>query len=175
MEKNQEKATKLGVRRYDCHSGNFDVQTPINPFGANKGNHIQVVNLIEKNCIYGKWKLYKISCSCAIVAYDSVSVDVLQFIDPFYRLIERLACYDHSFMPILDKGYRRYVEGLRLIPNPTMKRGCGRPKATRTRNEIDWIGHQSGCPSCGICHEEGHNHWRCPNANRTSIDGGSTN
>ena len=36
---------------------------------------------------------------------------------------------------------------------------------------MDWIKRQSGCLSCGICHEEGHNHQRCPNANPTSTSG----
>ena len=119
FEKNKEKATKHGpVNRYDHRSGIFDVQTPINAFSANKGNHIQVVNLLEKNCTRGKWQLYKIPCSHAIAACNSMSVDVQHFIDPFFTLNERLACYDHSFMPIHDKGYRRNVEGPRLIPNP---------------------------------------------------------
>ena len=81
------------------------------------------------------------------------------------------ACYDHSFMPIHDKGYWRNVESPRLIPNPAQKRGRGRLKATRIRNEMDWIEHQSGLPSCRICHEEGHNRRRCPNANPTSTNG----
>ena len=39
------------------------------------------------------------------------------------------------------------------------------------RNDIDWIKRQSGCLSCGIYHEEGHNRQRCPNANPTSTSG----
>ena len=55
FEKNKEKATKHGpVNRYDRRSGIFDVQTLVNAFSANRGNHIQVVNLFEKNCTYGK-------------------------------------------------------------------------------------------------------------------------
>uniref|UniRef100_A0A2N9EWY4 SWIM-type domain-containing protein n=1 Tax=Fagus sylvatica TaxID=28930 RepID=A0A2N9EWY4_FAGSY len=172
FEKNKEKAAKHGpVTRYDRRSGIFAVQTPVNAFSANRGNHIQVVNLFEKNCTCGKWQLYRIPCSHAIAVCNNVSVDVRQFIDPFYTLTERLACYDHSFMPIHDKGYWRNVEGPRLIPNPAQKRGSGRPKATRIRNEMDWIERQSGRPSCGICREEGHNRRRCPNANPTSTSG----
>ena len=55
FEKNKEKATKHGpVNRYDRRSGIFDVQTLVNAFSANRGNHIQVVNLFEKNCTCGK-------------------------------------------------------------------------------------------------------------------------
>ena len=97
FEKNKEKATKhRPVNRYDRHLGIFDVQTPVNAFSANRGNHIQVVNLSEKNCTCGKWQLYKIPCSHAIAACNSVSVDMQQFINPFFTLTERLACYDHS-------------------------------------------------------------------------------
>ena len=55
FEKNKEKAAKHGpVTRYDRRSGIFAVQTPVNAFSANRGNHIQVVNLFEKNYTYGK-------------------------------------------------------------------------------------------------------------------------
>jgi hypothetical protein len=77
FEKNKKKTAKHGpVNRYDRRLGIFDVQTPVNAFSANRGNHIQVVNLFEKNCTCGKWKLYKILCSHTIAACNSVSIDV---------------------------------------------------------------------------------------------------
>uniref|UniRef100_A0A2N9EMB2 SWIM-type domain-containing protein n=1 Tax=Fagus sylvatica TaxID=28930 RepID=A0A2N9EMB2_FAGSY len=120
----------------ESENGIFAVQTPVNAFSANRGNHIQVVNLFEKNCTCGKWQLYKIPCSHSIIACNSMSVD-----------------------------------GPRLIPDLAQKRGRGRPKATRIRNEMDWTERQSGRPSCRICREEGHNRRRCPNANPTSTSG----
>uniref|UniRef100_A0A2N9F0Z9 Transposase MuDR plant domain-containing protein n=1 Tax=Fagus sylvatica TaxID=28930 RepID=A0A2N9F0Z9_FAGSY len=70
-----------------------------------------------------------------------------------------------------DMTMERNVEGPRLIPNLAQKRGRGSLNATRIRNEMDWIERQSGRPSCGICHEEGHNRRRCPNAHPTSTSG----
>ncbi|KAK7245000.1 hypothetical protein RIF29_39830 [Crotalaria pallida] len=48
-----------------------------------------------------------------------------------------------------------------LMPDPKMHRKKGRPKSTRTRNEMDWK--QSQPPqSCGLCNQVGHNRRRCP-------------
>jgi hypothetical protein len=171
----RDKASHHRVRMYDSRTGSFEITTPVNPFTTNRGNHIQHVKLSEQSCTCGKWHQYKIPCSHVIAACAEVSVDVIQYIDPCYRLSERRACYDHSFMPISDPRNWQPLEGPIMRPNPSMKRKRGRPKSTRIMNKMDWREGQISRPSCGICREEGHNRRRCPNANRTSTSGGGTN
>ena len=104
-----------------------------------------------------------------------MSVDVIQYIDPCYKLSERRACYDRSFMPVSDPRNWLPIVGPITCPNPLMKRRRGWSKSTRIRNEMDWREGQISRPSCGICREKGHNRRRCLNANRTSTSGGGTN
>ena len=104
-----------------------------------------------------------------------MSVDVIQYIDPCYRLFERRAYYDRSFILVSDPRNWQPIEGPITRPNPAMKRRHGRPKSTRIRNEMEWREGQISRLNCGICREEGHNRRRCPNANSTSPSGGSTN
>jgi hypothetical protein len=170
-----DKASRHRVRMLDSSTCSFEITTPVNPFTANRGNHIHNVKLSEKSCICGKWRLYKIPCSHVIVPCAQMSVDVIQYIDPCYKLSERRACYDRSFMPVSDPRNWLPIVGPITCPNPLMKRRRGRPKSTRIKNEMDWREGQISRPSCGICREEGHNRRRCLNANCTSTSGGGTN
>ena len=171
----QDKASRHRVRMHDSYTGLFEITTPVNSFTANKGNHIHNVRLSEKSCTCGKWQLYKIPCSHVLAACAQMSIDVIQYIDPCYKLSERRACYDRSFMPVSDSRNWLPIKGPITRPNPSMKKRRGRPKSTRIRNEMEWREGQNSRSSCRICREEGHNRQRCPNVNRTSTSGGGTN
>ena len=64
----RDKASRHRVRMYDSRTGSFEITTHVNPFTANRGNHIHNVKLSEKSCTCGKWHLYKIPCSHVIAA-----------------------------------------------------------------------------------------------------------
>jgi hypothetical protein len=90
----RDKASYHRVRMHDNHTGSFEITTPVNHFTMNRGNHIYNVKLSEKSCTCGKWHLYKIPCSHVIAVCAQMSVDVIQYIDLYYKLSERRACYD---------------------------------------------------------------------------------
>jgi hypothetical protein len=82
----RDKASRHRVRMHDSCTGLFEITTPVNPFTTYKGNHIHNVKLSEKSCTCGKWQLYKIPYSHVIAACAQMSVDVIQYIDPCYKL-----------------------------------------------------------------------------------------
>jgi hypothetical protein len=84
----RDKASRHRVRMHDSHIGSFEITTLVNPFAVNRDNHIHNVKLSEKSCTCGKWYLYKIPCSHVIAACAQMSVDVIQYIDPCYKLSE---------------------------------------------------------------------------------------
>ena len=94
-------------------------------------------------------------------------VNAMRYIDPCYTLQQRLATYSHEFCVPKDKSLWWEATGLKLYPDPEMLRDKGRLMSTRIRNEMDWRESQPK-PKCGVCHEECHNHRRCPNVIRAS-------
>ena len=74
------------------------------------------------------------------------------------------------------------------MSDPNLLRAKGRPMKSRIRNEMDGARREPRSriedsdlreiqlrQRCGVCHEEGHNHKRCPNSRRASTSGGVTN
>ena len=132
----------------------------------NKGNHRHVVKLGDRSCSCGKWQAYHIPCSHVIAACADQHINVYQYIDPFYSLIEMLACYQPYFQPMKDTPYLEEDPNLNLPmlqADPRLFRQHGRPKSTRLRNEMDWRENQRK-QNCGLYNKKGHNRRKCPNA-----------
>jgi hypothetical protein len=119
FKRHRDKISRHTVRMHDNRTS-FEITTDVNLFTGNRDNHIHNVKLSEKSCTCGKWYLYKIPCSHVIAACAQKSVDVIQYIDPCYKLSERKACYDRSFMPVSDPRNWIPIEGPRTRPNPKM-------------------------------------------------------
>uniref|UniRef100_A0A2N9F1B3 SWIM-type domain-containing protein n=1 Tax=Fagus sylvatica TaxID=28930 RepID=A0A2N9F1B3_FAGSY len=162
------------VTMFDRNLGVFEIRTSPNLGSSYRGDHTHQIRLHEGTCTCGKWQMFKIPCSHLIACCSDQHINVMQFIDPCYRLTEQLACYSRPFEPVKDELYWKPIEGPTLRPDPTMARQKGRPKSTRIRNEMDWRESQPK-PRCGICQVEGHNRRTCPNASMASTSGAGTN
>ena len=93
FEKQSEKASLHRVIEFNQDEGTFQIQTQPSLTSMNKGNHRHVVKLGNRTCSCGKWQAYHIPSSHVIAACASQHINVYQYIDPFYSLIEMLACY----------------------------------------------------------------------------------
>jgi hypothetical protein len=82
FEKYAEKSLLHIVTEVTREDGTFSVWTPMNPNSINRGNHIQIVKLLDRTCSCGKWQLYKIPCSHVIASCRAISLNAHQFIDP---------------------------------------------------------------------------------------------
>ncbi|XP_075659309.1 uncharacterized protein LOC142629237 [Castanea sativa] len=136
-EANYKKGTKLYVRPFNQQNGVYQVCTTHNPHKSDGGDHSHEVRLLENTCTYGKWEIYKISCSHVIAICIREHVDAMMYIDPCYTLQQRLATYSHEFCVSKDKSLWWKVAGPKLYSDPEMLREKGRPMSTRIRNEMD--------------------------------------
>ena len=139
---------------------------------------------MDKTCTCGKWEANKIPCSHLIAVCAKYNHDATEFMDRFYHVEERYHSYEPIFQPLKDRLEWSEPQERRIVmPNPRLIREKGRPKSTRIRNEMDdndrelptslWI--KNGPKSkCGLCHQEGHNHRRCPTRNVESTSCGGT-
>ncbi|KAH7853706.1 hypothetical protein Vadar_005720 [Vaccinium darrowii] len=156
------KCRRHTVTLFDREEGTFEVRTPVNPQYQYKGNHLHSVNLSQRTCTCNKLQNMKIPCSHVQAACRYGGIDPYQFIDTHYTVDKLLATYTAlNFHPVLDVPYWRNPGGPALYPNMDRRRGRGRPKTSRMRNEMDWIEIQPK-QSCGLCGKEGHNKRRCP-------------
>jgi hypothetical protein len=100
FEKYTEKSLLHFVIEVTWEDGTFSIRIPMKPNSINRGNHIQIVKLLDRTCNSGKWQLYKIHCSHVIASCRTISLNAHQFIDPCYKLTEHLASYETKFYPI---------------------------------------------------------------------------
>ena len=65
-------------------------------------------------------------------------IDSWQFVDKHYRMNVYGCCYIPQFNPTPHQAW--WLEPNFIIghPNPTLVRDKGRPRSSRTRNEMDW-------------------------------------
>ena len=78
----------------------------------------------------------------------------------------------------------RDVRGPQWVLDPNLLRAKGRLVKSRIRNEMDGVWQERGSwrqdldlreiqprQRCRVCHEEGHNHRKCPNSHGASTSG----
>ena len=130
---------------------------------------------MDKTCTCGKWEANKIPCSHLIAVCAKYKHDATEFMDRFYRMEERYHSYKPIFQPLKDRlEWPKPQERRIVMSNPRLIREKGWPKSTRIHNEMDdddrelptslWIENRPNS-KCGLCHQEGHNHRRCPTRN----------
>ena len=139
---------------------------------------------MDKTCTCGKWEANKIPCSHLIAVCAKYNHDATEFMDHFYCVEERYHSYEPIFQPLKDRLEWSEPQERRIVMlNPRLICEKGRPKSTRIHNEMDdndrelptslWV--ENGPKSkCGLCHQEGHNHRRCPTRNVESTSCGGT-
>ena len=91
FEKWSEKASLHHVIEFNQDESTFQIQTQPSLTSMNKGSHRHVVKLANRTCSYGKWQAYHIPYSHVIAACANQHINMYQYIDPFYSLIEMLA------------------------------------------------------------------------------------
>ncbi|KAL9242102.1 hypothetical protein vseg_016137 [Gypsophila vaccaria] len=74
--------------------------------------------------------------------------------------------YIKSFRPNKDVAYWPPYNWHKIIANESLKRGKGRPRSTRLRNEMDEGAH--GKNFCSHCRKKGHNKKTCPSRNNNN-------
>ena len=75
FEKYAEKPLLHIVTEVTREDGTISVRTPMNPNSINRGNHIQIVKLLDRTCSCGKWQLHKIPCSHVIASCRAISLN----------------------------------------------------------------------------------------------------
>ncbi|KAG8651928.1 hypothetical protein MANES_06G036167v8 [Manihot esculenta] len=106
------------------------------------GRQKQVIKLMNQTCTCGKFQEIRISCSHAIVACMSHSIDYEQFVSDYYKLDRTIQCYAYTFQPLGHPDYWPAADGLPLVPDISRTRKKERLRSSRIRNEMDWrMGH----------------------------------
>ena len=146
---------------FDYERGLFEVKTGRGNRVAGKGGHTHSVNLQAKTCTCEKLKIYKLPCSHVLAVCRFRSLSHSGFVDQFYTTEKYRQAYLKSFKPIPDVAYWTPYTGPRIVANVLHKRGQGRPKSTRIRNEMDESVRRY-VKSCSLCRQTGHNKKTCP-------------
>ena len=125
------------MRAFNHEASIYQVVTPYNDYNGGKGNHNHEINIVAKTCGCGKWQNIKILCSHAIKVFQSLRVDLTNYIDPCYSLENAIHTYSHQFVVPKSESLWRDVSGPRWVPDPNLLRAKGRPIKSRIRNEMD--------------------------------------
>ncbi|CAN1779658.1 hypothetical protein LINPERHAP1_LOCUS14823 [Linum perenne] len=143
------------VLPYDAANGVYEVKSAPNKQNRSGSNSYVVQFDARSNrkgtCTCGKFQCYKIPCSHAVACCTFAGSNWRHYVSPFYRVSKVQLMYDVSFQPILGPKDWIAHTGRPAIPNPGLRRGKGRPRHTRIRNEMDWreVGRPSKCKTCG--------------------------
>ncbi|XP_061369059.1 uncharacterized protein LOC133311947 [Gastrolobium bilobum] len=155
VKKNEILATGHHVRAYNVEHTVFEV--------GPGWDRSYSVNLPQRFCQCGKFKALKYLCSHAAAAALSVRQNPLQYVDDVFLTTNLVEAYSYPLQPIGNEEAIPPSTGPQLIPDSTMLRAKGRPKSTRTRNEMDELETSQSRIRCGICKERKHNRITCPN------------
>ena len=176
------------MRAFNHETGVYQVVTPYNDHRGGGGNHSHEVHVVARTCGCGKWQNIKIPCSHAIKVLQHLHLDVTSYIDPCYSLDNTIHTHAHQFVVPKSKSLWKDIRRPRWVPNPDLLWAKGRPVKSRIRNEMDGVRRERGSrredsdlreiqprQRCRVCHEEGHNHRKCPNSHGASTSGSTTN
>ena len=105
--------------------------------------------------------MFKLLCSHVLAECRARNISYDAYVDPSFRTTKYVSTYKKTFMPVPDMFTCDPWNGPTVVPDPSTKRGKGRPRSTRIRNEMD-------APltrphnTCSICEFSGHNKKTCP-------------
>ncbi|CAN1756026.1 hypothetical protein LINPERHAP1_LOCUS5973 [Linum perenne] len=169
LERRQHLANTMSVQTYDYNSGIFECTAPPN-YELMIEEHKYVVNLNHQNgsgtreC--GRFQALKIPCSHAIACLNKIHINPKNFVNTCYRLATLNNVYGQSFILIGDPAGWDTYGGPKLVPNMGKKRGKGKPRTARIRNEMDWPQEDRQPQTCTMCRQVGHNRSTCPQITR---------
>ncbi|XP_031737534.1 uncharacterized protein LOC116402427 [Cucumis sativus] len=161
LKKWEKRASAHSVTSIDRETQTFEVHTGMSMTSPYKGQHTQVVSLMEGTCSCNKWQSFKIPCSHVIAICNYMHLTYVPYIDECYLLSTFKRCYDGRFHPIQHSDYWPEISFTEVRPNADLLKGPGRPRTTRIQNEMDWK-ESSQSIRCTICKVEGHNRRTCP-------------
>ena len=181
-------ASRHSMRAFNHEASIYLVVTPYNDYSGGGRNHSHEINIVTRRCGCENWQNIKILCSHAIKIFHSLQVDPTSYIDPCYSLDNAIHTYALQFVVPKSESLWKDVSRPQWVPNPNQLLAKGHPVKSRIRNEIDGVRREPGSWSedsdlreiqlrqqCGVCHEEGHNHRRCPNFRGASTSSGVIN
>ncbi|KAA0054037.1 uncharacterized protein E6C27_scaffold318G001000 [Cucumis melo var. makuwa] len=155
------RASAHSVTSIDRETQTFEVHTGMSMISPYKGQHTQVVSLMEGTCSCNKWQSFKIPCSHVIAVCNYMHLTYAAYIDECYLLSNFKQCYVGRFHPIQHLDYSPELSFTEVRPNADLLKGPGRPRTTRIHNKMDWK-ESSQSLICTICKVEGHNRRTCP-------------
>ena len=117
------------------------------------------VDLELRTCTCSKWQNLHYPCSHLVAVCQKLNIPFANYIDPGYSTVEYFNSYKLNFFPVLDENLWKQPMGITLVPDPSRKRGFGRPKSKRLLNEMD-EGSKSKV-KCSLCGGVGHNKRTC--------------
>nr|KAJ0223739.1 hypothetical protein LSAT_V11C200088090 [Lactuca sativa] len=125
------KASTHSLRSFNREKGIFEL---INQIGRN----VQVVNLEQKTCTYGKWKVFKYICYHVLSACATFSLNSWQYIDKCYSIIKYRDTWVSQFSPLPHETYWPQSLFKELLPNlELLQNKKGRSSSTRLLNGMD--------------------------------------
>ncbi|KAL5148389.1 hypothetical protein HKD37_13G035431 [Glycine soja] len=117
----------------------FEVEETFNPITQRDGKK-WAVNLNGHYCQCGKYSALHYPCSHIIAACGYVSMNYYQYIDVVYTNEHILKAYSAQWWPLGNEAaIPPSDDAWTLLPDLTTIRAKGRPKSTKTRNEMDWL------------------------------------
>jgi len=118
--------------------------------------------LNDHYCQCRKYSAFHYPCSHIIATCGYVSMNYFQYVDIVYTNEHILKTYSLRWWSLGNKAAPSNEPWI-LIPDPSTIRAKGRPKATRMRNEMDWLEPSEHRQKCSKCEREGHNKRRLSN------------
>ncbi|XP_021721971.1 uncharacterized protein LOC110689495 [Chenopodium quinoa] len=120
------------------------------------------LSLNNKICSCGAWQLSGIPCRHAIRAMFHAKVDPYNYTISWYSVKTYKQLYNHCINPVPDMSQWPSMDAFPHIDPPKMKRGIGRPRRNRRREEgEEQPGKRSRTVKCGNCGSFGHNSRTC--------------
>ncbi|XP_074266184.1 uncharacterized protein LOC141588651 [Silene latifolia] len=168
LDRNIEKSVHHKVTIFHHEDGVYQVRTGKGDRGQGKGSHTQTVNFSQRTCTCKKLQIYKYPCSHILSVCRAYSLSWSQFVDSFFSSEEYLNSYSARFHPIPDEDNWAPYNGPTIIVDEGQRRGRGRPRSKRLKNEMDDT--VRGKVTCSICRNIGHNRKTCALRSRTTTE-----
>ncbi|KAK5794089.1 hypothetical protein PVK06_035290 [Gossypium arboreum] len=128
------------------------------------------VNLRQRTYGCGRFDTLCFPCTHAIVAYSSVRLDHMSFVDEVYKLEHLYNVWNYEFPPILNESMWPLVSStpFKLLPNTSLRRKPkGRPNSTMISDSMN-IWERTNQPRlCDYCRNLGHTRPTCPHLENT--------
>ncbi|KAL0390487.1 UNVERIFIED_CONTAM: hypothetical protein Scaly_0405800 [Sesamum calycinum] len=132
----QQKAVEHTVTKYSHAQQSASV---VNRRHNGHGMNTHVVKIANRECSYGKWNQFGISCSHAQKVCGAYNISAASMVKDYYDLMAYNNTYSKHFELVQSEDYWD-DPNFQLVHDPTIRTVTrpGRNQTTRIHNEMDW-------------------------------------